>query len=198
MSYRPPGVWVTGPSRTGTSMTAGLFAAHGVFWGVEACGLNYPADDHNAKGYFEHGEITRRLENRDFADWPSAWWTALKAEGWDGTTPWGCKRGPRVWPWIRRLRPAVIVVTARPVNQVAASRKRWKGRSSISTLHRTAAKVRKVLREAECPVVRVNTARLVQGDYTAILPAFELLGVEFDAGIAESWIDPELWNRGTP
>ena len=193
---RPPGVWVTGPSRTGTSMTAGLFAAHGVFWGVPSCERNYPADEHNPKGYFEHGEITKRLETRDFSDWPEAWWAALEADGWDGSTPWGFKRGPRVWPWVKVLEPSVIVVTQRPLKQIAASRKRWIGKRSISTIHKTEEKIRAILKEAHCPVIRVNTARMVRSDWSQIRLAFDVLGVRFSDTIAESWIDPDLWNRG--
>jgi hypothetical protein len=177
-------------------MTAGLFVEHGVFWGVPSCEANYPKDEHNPKGYFEHGEITNRLETRDFSDWPGAWWKALEADGWDGRIPWGFKRGPRVWPWVKVLRPAVIVVTRRPRAQIKASRTRWTGRPSMHSHRKTVENIDRILKEAPCPVVKVNTSLLVQGDYRRILPAFDILGVEFSEDVANRWIDPSYWNRG--
>ena len=42
-------VCIVGASRTGTNMLAGIFAAHGFFFGK--C---RPADDRNPKGYYEN------------------------------------------------------------------------------------------------------------------------------------------------
>jgi len=195
---RPPGVWVTGPSRSGTSLTAGLFAAHGVFWGRKSCEAEMPADRHNQRGYYEHPEIVHRLKDRDFSDWPEAWWAALRADGWDGESPWGFKRGPAAADWVRPLRPSIVVVTHRPARQVAESRRRWKGRASISTMRKTERRIREALRTFFRPVYRVDTAELVRGDYSGIRPAFAALGVQFSEAIAEEWIDPSLWNRGSP
>ena len=70
------GVVVTGSGRRGTSMVAGLFAAHGVFFGD--C---KPADENNPRGYFEHPAIPRpKARGRG---WPRTWLKRLKREGWD-------------------------------------------------------------------------------------------------------------------
>lgn len=190
----PKGVWVTGPSRSGTSLTAGLLAKHGVFWGEPSC--RPLPDQYNPRGYFEHTELSRRIKTDDFTDWPEAWWRALEADGWNGKTPWGVKRGPRAWPWVRILEPSLVIVTQRPHGQVQASRARWTGRKNLHDMHVQVELLQKVLDEVACPVVRVNTHQLIRGRYRQIKKAFRQLGVSFDKRIAENWIDPTLWNRG--
>lgn len=186
------GVWITGPSRSGTSMTAGLFASHGVFFGD--CG---PGDEHNPKGYYEHPLLVRHVETGIFAGWPMDWWARLTDEGWDGSVPWGLKRGPQAWPWVRVVAPTVIVVCRRPASEIRASRLRWGKRwQGGRALKRAERQIRDILREANCPVFEVNTSGLVKGDYSRIRPAFETLGVAFDPSVADAWIDPGIWNRG--
>jgi len=187
-----PGAWIVGQSRSGTSMTAGLFAAHGVWFG--RC---KPADWHNLKGYFEHMDIVRRAGSGDLTDWPDAWWWTMEAEGYRAG-PWAIKKGPAAWPWIRPLKPAVVVTTKRPADQILRSRMRTfpDNTHQKRTMARVQARVERVLAEVSCPVVRVDTAQLAAGDYAAILPAFEILGVAFDPAVAADWIEPALWDRG--
>jgi len=187
-----PGLWITGQSRSGTSMTAGLFAAHGVWFG--RC---KPADWYNPKGYFEHLEIVRRTGAKDMEGWPEAWWRTMEWEGYqDG--PWAIKRGPASWPWIKPLAPAVVVVTHRPADQILGSRLRTfpDNTHQRRTMQRVQARVDRVAAEAPCPVVRVDTSLLVAGEYQALLPAFDALRVTFDPAVAAEWIDPGIWNRG--
>jgi hypothetical protein len=187
-----PGVWVTGPSRTGTSLTAGLFVAHGVFFGNTGEG-----DEFNRKGYFEHPLLVEAVEGEHANQWPAAWWARLRAEGWNGKEPWGCKRGPKAWPWAATLDPTVIVITTRPRSQIEASRKRW-GRFSQTRRALTKARrqLARIQAETSIPIVTVNTDAIVKGDYSRILPAFRLLGIPFNQTLADEWIDPSLWNRG--
>jgi len=189
---RAPGVWITGPSRTGTSLTAGLFAAHGVFFGNTGDG-----DRFNARGYFEHPYLVSKVEGRCYRNWPSGWWAMLKMEGWNGSGIWGAKRGPQAWPWIKALQPSVIVVTRRPKDQIVASRDRWgRGAQTLRATRQAAELLERVIKTAPCPVVPVNTDLLVKGDYSRILPAFEALSIPFSEQIAGEWIDPGLWCQG--
>lgn len=188
-----PGVWITGPSRSGTSLTAGIFAAHGVFFGDTV-----PGDEHNPKGYFEHPALISRVEGGLMADWPGAWWDTLRAEGLGEGGYWGAKRGPQAWPWIRLLRPAVIVVCKRPLSQILRSRKRrWPGRVAAKrTVKRAEAQIRQIEAEAACPVVTVNTDAIVKGDFFRLNLAFDILDLWLSPAMTEQWIDRGIWNRG--
>lgn len=193
----PPGrgVWVTGPSRSGTSLVAGLLEAHGVFFGRCVRG-----DEHNPKGYFEHPELIRRIDMGTLANWPDRWWEVMRSEGYQDGQPWGVKRGPQAWPWVRLMFPNLIVYCKRPKEQVLASRlRRWpekKGRHG-QMFRETRKRVMDVIEdEASCPVVTVQTDKLVQGDYSRFRLALKSLHVEFDAHAAREWIDPSIWCRG--
>jgi len=183
------GVVVTGSGRSGTSMVAGLFAAHGVFFGVTK-----PADEHNPRGYYEHPAIP--LPKARAKGWRRTWFRILKSEGWDGVAPWGIKHITSRWKWFRKLAPSVVVVTVRPEAEILASLRRTGWRLSPERVVRRARKrLRKLKREAACPVVMVSTPALVAGDYTEIRRAFAVLGVAFDEEIARAWIDPSVWGR---
>jgi hypothetical protein len=132
-------------------MVAGLFARHGVFFGDTGPG---DADRRfNRKGYFEHPAIIARTESGDFADWPAAWWQTLLAEGYELGTPWGIKRGPMAWPWVKILKPALIVFCKRNARQVVRSRlRRWPDRLfPRRDLRLAAARLKLIGEEAEAP-----------------------------------------------
>jgi hypothetical protein len=173
-------------------MVAGLFAAHGVFFGRTVSG-----DEHNEKGYFEHPELTSRVETGIMANWPDAWWQTLWSEGWNGD-PWGVKRGPHAWPWVRALFPDLIVVCKRPRKQVVRSRlRRWPKRNDLQGSQNLArAEIERISREAACPVVTVYTDRVIAGDYGRIAETFETFGLKFSLEIADEWIDRTMWDRG--
>jgi hypothetical protein len=174
-------------------MVAGLFAAHGVFFG-ETVG----PDEHNEKGYFEHHEIVRRTEGGTLEGWPAAWWDLMRAEGCPPGGWWGIKRGPQAWPWVKLLLPDLIVLCKRPIFQMVRSRRRrWPNRERPrhEVLHGRRDLAR-VLAEAPCPVVTVRTDRMVGGDYRQINKAFHKLGLWLDVEKTDGWIDKSLWNRG--
>lgn len=189
-----PWVWITGQSRSGTSLTAGLLSVHGVWFG--RCKF---ADWYNPLGYFEHLEIVRRVGAGDMSRWPEAWPEVMAREDYTGG-PWAIKRGPRAWPWIRPLGPSAIVTTVRPVSQILASRRRiWpEKRNQLQIMEGVQAKVDRAAAEAGVPVFRVQTDALVRRDYETVLPVFDLLGVPFSMETADKWVDPSIWNRGRP
>lgn len=183
------GVVVTGPGRSGTSMVAGLFAAHGVFFGHTKA-----PDRNNPRGYFEHPAIPKpRARGRN---WPETWWDRLRLEGWADGMPWGAKQITSRWRWLKQLGPSAVVICLRPAAEI---RRSWARTHFPGSINRKLAKARLTIRrihaEAGCPVITVHSARLIRGDYTELLPAFRILGIEFDDKIAEAWIDPTLWGR---
>jgi len=183
------GVVVTGSGRSGTSMVAGLFAAHGVFFGDTK-----PADENNPRGYFEHPALPKpRAKGKG---WPRVWWRRLKREGWDGVAPWGVKHITTRWKWFHALTPTVVVLTIRPEAEVIESLRRtgWQVRPR-RVVNRYRKRLARIYREASCPIVVVSAPALVAGDHKQIREAFDVLGVPFDPAIADAWIDRSLWGR---
>ena len=193
MNGRGPGLWITGPSRSGTSMIAGLFAEHGVFFGRTVEG-----DEHNEKGYFEHPELVDRVESGIWAGWPEAWWKTLRSEGYESGLWWGVKRGPQAWPWIQELGPELIIVCKRPVMETIRSRRRcWPLKSAPGgEIRRTREALGEIVKVATCPVFTINTERVVAGDYGRLNKAFKHLGLWMSVELVDAWIDRSLWDRG--
>lgn len=184
-----PGVWITGPSRSGTSMMAGLFHAHGVFFGD--C---IPPNRFNRKGFFENvylKEVLRGLE----PDWPVAWWTEFTSQGWDGRQPWGVKCGPKRAGIILPLEPAVVVVCRRPIDEIASSRERvpWAKGSARGVPLGEYVAADDLHGLASMPVVDVRTDRVAAHDFTGLAEVFDHLGVHFDDGVARAWVEPLMW-----
>lgn len=188
-----PGVVILGASRSGTSMTAGLFAQHGVFFG-ECMGPG-PA---NPKGYFEN-RWWKRVEHgkQRPADFDTAWKEALRQQGWDGRQTWGAKVGAQWFDGYWRQVPdiAAIVCCYRPQAQIEASRAAVGFNPNRQPVPR-AWSIMDALADAGWPVVKVWTDRLVAGDIEQIRPAFDRLGLDLDADTARGWIDPKLWRHG--
>lgn len=168
-------------------MVAGLFAAHGVFFGR----CRGPARI-NAKGFFEN-EWLKRTMHRDLhtEGWPRPWFDELQRQGWDGESPWGAKLMPKWWERMQHTGPAVAVCCFRPDAPTLRSCQavRWR-RSSVTLRQRQS-----MMDAIQAPtVVRVDTERVVDGDCSQLVPAFEALGLEFDQEIATEWVDPKLWH----
>ena len=89
------GVLIIGASRSGTSMTAGLFSQHGVFFG----NCMEPHKTKNPKGYFENKWLKSVYKSGNYGvqDFDTAWKSQLKKEGWDGQSIWGAKCGAERW-----------------------------------------------------------------------------------------------------
>jgi len=189
-----PGLWITGPSRSGTSMVAGLFARHGVFFGDTV-----PGDEHNPHGYYEHPELIRRIDMGTLANWPERFWEVARKEGYEDGKPWALKRGPQAWPWIRLMFPRLIVVCKRPKEQVLASRlRRWPGKKGRhgEMWRQTRRSLAGVVEQAACPVITLHTDQIIEGNYQRLGEAFKAFGMAFDPAIAAAWIDPSIWRRG--
>lgn len=186
------GVWIAGPSRTGTSMTAGLFAAHGVFFGNTR-----PDDKDNERGYFEHPFLKSLRGKPLHPAWPKAWWETLRREGWPPDAPWGVKGGPQLAPLVRAMNPTVVVMCVRPLDQVQRSRDRcdWAKGSAEEVTKRDYDRLERIALEYPGSVFRVGTDSLARRDYRHVLPVFWTLGIPFNETAANEWIDPNLWGR---
>lgn len=188
------GVWIVGPSRSGTSMVAGLFAQHGVFFGRCIRGNEY-----NPKGYFENAYLKRVMKHRnDLPDaWPDEWWEALRKQGWDGSAPWGVKSGPRQAPVVLPMAPSLLVFCRRPIHGVIRSRHRvpWASAPARHTTQINYDMMDDLANRLDVPTFDIETDQLVAGERDQLRPAFEALGIDLDLDIVDEWIDPSIWGR---
>lgn len=177
------GVWVFGPSRSGTSLTAGALAACGVFFG-ETQG----ASEGNRHGNMEHAGFKAHQN-------PVRFVLDLLNEGWDPTTPWGLKCGFEHRHRVHALQPTVAVLTRRPLEQIRASRERvgWKNYGQAELQVDRCARTAIALPD-EVNVFAVQTDLLAQGDTHELEKAVAALGLEFDRDAVEDWIDPDAWH----
>ena len=189
MEQRSPfrGLVIVALSRSGSSMTAGLFVQHGAW-----CGRCLPPDERNAKGYFENQDFKRALleeYGRDSATRPTkpgpAWERfepLLPCE-----QPWIVKFGA----WYEREVPAEYprLVVRRDLAAVNASRARLGWRHD--THHLGPAKKR--LDELEAAGAwRVDAERLVAHDFQQLEKPLEYLGLSLDPERARAFVDPKL------
>ena len=155
-------------------MLAGIFAAHGFFFGN--C---RPADDLNPKGFYENLAIYGG--RKDVLN-------VLKEQGLKPGQNWGVKVGEGKYQQIKATSFDLILVTWRRPKEIIASRKIAKGFGKSA--HNANAK------EYPEPCRVINTSLLADGDFQQIRDAFTLLGVPFSEETARAWIDPAIWNRG--
>jgi len=188
---------VVGTPRSGTSLTAGLFAQHGVWTGP--C---RPADKHNPHGYYESEPFKRALidgcgavVNAGVAAKPVPGWTEtvhaiLAKHGYNGG-PWLVKHSAMYWPVWRDFRP-IWVCCRRDRDAIAASGKAtgYLARADAIQPHIEAMEHLRDQHGAH----EVWPEAFVRGDFSAVEPAFAEAGVMFDRDRALSFVDPELWH----
>jgi hypothetical protein len=175
-------LFITGASRSGTSMTAGLFAAHGLWFGPCMEGSRI-----NPKGFYESLYLKQKWGGTPLQNKQMLWckWLA------DHTAPdqWAVKAGPEWWPVFKEFNPIVVCCYR---DKQAIFESRIKAKFTVSTGPIDAA----WRRMAEIPnTVDVHPDLFTKGDFSAIQPAFDQLGVGFSLEAANEWIDPGLWSQ---
>lgn len=186
------GVLIIGASRSGTSMTAGIFEQHGIFFG-NCMG----PDDRNPKGYLENRWLKKVYKGQLIAgDFARDWKNELETEGWQGGI-WGAKCGAERYDqfWYQVPDIEAIVCCFRPYAQIQASRAAAKFQPNRQTVERN-WQIMADLERRGLPCFRIHTPALIEGDYSALLPVFNKLGLEFRREIADAWIEPQYWQHG--
>lgn len=190
---------VLGAPRSGTSLTAGLFAQHGVWTG------NCMApDSRNALGYFENLDLKRsliehcgRLVNRgELADrlpegvWSGCVQKALDAGGYTGG-PWLFKHSAMYYPaWLTDFDP-IFVCCFRNPRDIAASGKA----SRLLTESKAIAAHHRVMGELlDYGAHKVSPERFIRHEWDQLLPPFHEAGLEFDEDVARAFVRPDLWH----
>ena len=183
------GVLIVGASRSGTSMTAGLFAQHGVWFG-DCMG---PAKI-NRKGFFENRALKRIYKGQErVQDFPVWWGVQRFNEGYTGGV-WGAKCGAERWDqyWCDVPDIVAVVQCYRDKPSIEKSRNRAGFNQNRATVDKNWREMERMRDEATC--FPVNTPRFIAGDFSEIIPVFDKIGLDFDPYIAQDWVDPSLWH----
>ncbi len=189
--------------RSGSSMTAGLFAAHGVWTGT----CQKPSKI-NQRGHFENLPIKQMLKARTggakpvLDGEPCTPWPGFKDEvlglirrdGYPGAGPWLFKGTAMYWPLWEEFRPRWICVR-RDLDSVRSS-----GKATGAFLARAGAvqahvRALDTLRD-ERGAVDVDTDALIRGDYRTLEAALASCGIPMDEGKVRAFVDPSLWKHG--
>lgn len=195
---------ILGQPRSGSSMTAGIFAEHGVWTGR----CRRPANN-NPKGFFENIKIKHIIMRwhkaivhdgklaKELPGFREQVLQALKDEAYiDG--PWLWKGSAMYWPAFFEFKPQFIVVN-RPREQIFKSCRQ----SHIFGDHLKAdalyANIDFHQQQMDYLVefkqaIRVNTFEITQGDFTSIRHALCVCGIEPQDDKIRDFVDPDLWH----
>jgi len=189
--------------RSGSSMTAGLFAAHGVWAGTYA-----KPNAMNAKGHFENLPVKKYIiqktggarpvqEGQPCKPWPGFRDDVLRLiheDGYPGEGPWMFKGTAMYWPLWREFRPRWICVR-RNLDSIRSSGKAtgaFLARPEAIQAHVQAMDYLWEHRRA----VDVDTDALIRGDYSTLRIALASCGIEMDEDVVRDFVDPKLWRHG--
>ena len=185
--------------RSGSSMTAGIFAKHGVWFGQSR-----PPSEANARGFFENKRIKRALTDRygklTLAAEPHRDVTLdptfrgevlqiIRDEGYDDG-PWGFKMSALYKPAWGDFRPKFIGVRRKNVKRANLARNMM-GTDKADLIEHMIARHDAVI--DTCPVI-VKTDEVVAGNYTTLRAAFAYCELDFDPKIVDDFVDPSLWH----
>jgi len=210
-------VLITGCARSGTSLTAGIFHACGLFMG-DTCG---PTPS-NPKGQFENIAI----QNRVIAPYlssihadpfgqkplprelpPRPWLQLdvshhLKSQGWQGGL-YGIKDSKMAltWKiWAHAFPQAKWVITIRDRDSVmnscmaAPSMRKITRRREWAQWYAHYERIFTQIRRNCKSVCFVNAAKTSQGDFTSIRNAVKGSGLEWNEEAVSDFVDPSLWH----
>jgi hypothetical protein len=189
---------VVGTPRSGTSMTAGLFAQHGVWVGPCKDG-----DSKNPKGYYESLPFKELLISkcgrivhagqlaRPIPRWTEHVHSILARNGYDGG-PWLVKHSAMYWPVWRDFRPIWVCCRRDP----RAIERSGKASGYLTKPQAIQPHIKQMehLRDQH-GAHEVWPETFVNGDFSALVPAFEEAGLTFNHQIAEAFVEPSAWHQ---
>lgn len=184
--------------RSGSSMTAGIFAKHGVWVGPYRKG-----DTKNAKGYFESLPFKRAIIDRvgpivhkgilapKLKGWKADAVMLIKRHGYTGG-PWLVKHSAMYYPLWHEFDAKYICVRRdlKSVERSGQASGMLRNPKAIGPHVEAMDYVRDNLGGVD-----VFTDEIVKGDYSSLERAFDACGLDFNPAIADEFVDPTLWHH---
>ena len=192
--------------RSGSSMTAGIIAKHGVWTGQVR-----PGEGRNPKGFFENRAIRDLIREHNGAlvqkgrvaepipGWRAKVEAAMLAEGYPGG-PWMWKGSAIYWrAWFEYPNPTWIVcrrdkdATLRSLQKppFALGNVGMERHAELIDLHHRQLDIL----VAEHGAVEVDTQAVAMGDFASIQRAVEHCGLRFDRDLTDDFVDRDQWHH---
>jgi hypothetical protein len=180
--------------RTGSSMTAGIFAKHGVWVGPYNKG-----DKANQKGHFENLDfktfakvtgLTGIHKCREFQPSDEIIKRFKKTVFTEAKEPWLFKGSAMYWRLFDDLSPNYICVRRNKKDCLASNQRAGLSTSSPSYDYHNSTMDMLV----EKGGTDVFTDEIIKGDYSSLEAAFKYCGLEFNQEIVDDFVSPELWH----
>lgn len=184
--------------RSGSSMTAGIFALHGVWTGpVKA------PNEYNPKGYFESSLYLQRVVkylklvtypkiNATNTGWKQEVRDMLNIGGYT-TGPYLFKHSARHFALWNDFNPYFVCVR-RKMESIKRSKKRINRKGDIHIAIRKDVEAMQYI-DQHVRHVNVYTDQVVDGDLSSLENAFDYCNLHFDPKVALDFIDPSLWHH---
>lgn len=189
----PEPIIILGSPRSGTSLTAEIFAAHGVW-----IGTSRERDEWNEHGYFENVMLAefRHVSNYGAGMDRRVVEDLIVDDGYPGG-PWLVKHSPPTWRAWCQFQPKWVLVR-RSTEDIIKSRIRCEQWPMSMAEHRIAvdtddAILDGVNRYLGAPQVRPQ--EFIDGDWSGMRIAFAHCGLELDVDLARACIDKGLWKQ---
>ena len=198
MITTPPTIIISLP-RSGSSMTAGIFAQHGAW-----CGTCKNGDKNNPKGYYENLKVknfminnfgrivhsgipaeTGKFSREDFEK-------IVLDDGYpnDGT-PWIVKFSAMYFPpWIEAFPKANVVCVRRNRQSIINSGKKSKMLTKEKPIDPHIEMMNWAAQEYNA--ISINFENLINGEFSEIKLALQEAGLEPDEKIINNFVDPKL------
>ena len=183
--------------RSGSSMTAGLFAEHGVWTGP--C---RPPGPQNAKGHFESLPIRDEIIKTVGAIVQKGV-LAPEVKGWRGRVeniirkagykegPWLFKSSAMYYPLWHEFNPTFVCVrrNLEAIEQSGKATGYFRRPKAIQPHVKAMDYVRDNMGGID-----VFSDEVIAGDYSSLERAFDAAGLEMDERIVSDFVDPSLWH----
>lgn len=185
-----PIIILTAP-RSGSSMTAGIFAQHGVW--VGRC---RPGNEYNPKGFFENQDVKNKLKRcfgilKDFKDVYNEGFRPFVEEIAPREGPWLVKHGALYWTAWRDFNPKYILVR-RPRESVYKSGKAVRFNHSREFIDACIKQLDYV--EKHHNGINIYTEDIIKGDYNSLENAFDKCGLQLNQRIVNDFVEPTFWH----
>ena len=186
-------IFIANFPRTGSSMTAGIFAKHGVWVGDYRKG-----DEINKKGHFENKLFKQLIRGKyrvaDPGPFHENWAIVERILELNPPEPWLIKGYVMFWPIFDPLTPKYVCVRRNKESVLDSCKATGLHNSGCdSQLFDRYSEEMDFLVETRS-AVNVYTDKVIKGDYSSLERAFEHCNVRFNEEIAEDFIEKSLWH----
>lgn len=196
MNIQEPIIIISMP-RSGSSMTAGIFAQHGVWTGT----CRAPSKQ-NAKGHFENLRFRQEIISRvgaivqkgklapELKGWRQVAERVIIKDGYNGG-PWLYKSSAMYYPLWHEFSPKFICIR-RNIDSIKKSGRAsgyFRAHKAIKPHIEAMDYVRDYLGGVD-----VFTDEVVKGDFSSLEKAFDHAGIEMDHAIVDDFVEPSLWH----